>query len=57
MTLLFRIVSILLLLVGIAAGIWGVLESHWLYLTLFGVLATCSTFLFILTHPVSQEGH
>lgn len=57
MTLLFRISAILFLLAGIASGIWGVKESHWLYLTLFGVFSTFATFLFILTHPAAQGDH
>lgn len=57
MNLLFRISSILFLLAGIAAGVQGVLESHWGYITIFGVFSTFSTFLFILTHPESQQEH
>lgn len=57
MNLLFRISSIVFLLAGIAAGVWGVAQSHWGYITIFGVFSTFSTFLFILTHPESQQEH
>lgn len=57
MNLLFRIASVVFLLAGIAAGVWGVKESHWAYITLFGVFSTFSTFLFILTHPEAQQEH
>ncbi|MFB6347109.1 MAG: hypothetical protein ABEK50_15405 [bacterium] len=57
MNLLFRLASIVFLLAAIVSGVWGVKESHWLYITLFGVFSTFSTFLFILTHPESQQEH
>ena len=57
MTLLFRLSAILFLVLGVAAGIWGVKESSWVYLTIFGVFSTFSTFLYILTHPATQHDH
>ncbi len=55
MTLLFRTTAILLFLVAISSGVWGIIERHWVYIALFGVFSTFATFLFILTHPESQE--
>lgn len=57
MVLLFRISAILFFLAAVASGVWGVKESHWFYITLFGVFSTFATFLFILTHPASQGDH
>jgi uncharacterized membrane protein YuzA (DUF378 family) len=57
MNLLFRIAAILFLVTGTAAGIWGVKESSWAYLTIFGVFSMFATFLYILTHPATQHDH
>lgn len=55
--MLFRLSAILFLVLGTAAGVWGVKESSWVYLTIFGVFSTFSTFLYILTHPSTQHDH
>lgn len=55
MTLLFRISSLIFFIAALASGIWGIKESSWIYLALFGVFSTFSTFLIVLTNPVSQE--
>jgi uncharacterized membrane protein YuzA (DUF378 family) len=57
MTLLFRIAALLFLVTGAAAGVWGVKESSWACLTIFGVFSTFATFLYILTHPAAQHDH
>lgn len=55
MTWLFRGSAIVFFLLAVASGIWGVKESHWAYLIAFGTFSTFATFLFILSHPASQE--
>lgn len=56
MTILFRVASILLMILGIAGFVYGIAESSWIGLGIFGVLSSFATFFFILSHP-AHEAH
>lgn len=55
MSALLRISSILLGLISVGALGYGIVESSWVGMLVFGVLSTFATFFFILTHPSHQH--